>query len=421
MSDKISAMDVPSALERTDELVIARSGKNYSVLPSLLGAEATFVIAASDANARIRAKADYFCGGVADEDQINAAINALPANGGKIVLSEGTFNIADTIIVPQGVIVEGMGEQATSIELLDDPDFDAMSLTGGARWTVVRDLKLLGNAPVVPTYSTDGIVISGSMVHLENLYIRAFPRNGIYATNFVHLRLVNVYSSFNKTGSGAYLRRAAIPADVANLIYVEGGNYLSNGAYGLWLYHASGVLILSGNFADNVNGLGITGGTHITLQSSWFEGNDNGLHIRTGSIGVGRSVDANEIIVKNSTFNTSSTWDIDAHGVVGIRIEDCRGSAIRLGDSVLEIIYDHSSFIAETLLGTYIENGGISGAIATGGVIAHGLAATPTIVHVNAAEAGPTDITISVGAVNITVNFGGGGNKTFFWSARCSP
>jgi len=68
-------------------------------------------------------------------------------------------------------------------------------------------------------------------------------------------------------------------------------------------------------------------------------------------------------------------------------------------------------------IGYKTESGGISPAIATGGSIAHGLIAAPAKVQVTAAESGPTDLYIGVDATNITVNFGGGGSKTFYWSA----
>lgn len=65
------------------------------------------------------------------------------------------------------------------------------------------------------------------------------------------------------------------------------------------------------------------------------------------------------------------------------------------------------------------ENYGVSAAIATGATIAHGLSGTPTYVLVTPAETGPTDVTVSaVGAATFVVNFGGGGNKTFYWQAR---
>lgn len=52
---------------------------------------ATFVVAASDAPIDSRQFADYVCDGAADDVQIQAAVDALPAAGGSVLLSEGTF------------------------------------------------------------------------------------------------------------------------------------------------------------------------------------------------------------------------------------------------------------------------------------------------------------------------------------------
>lgn len=71
---------------------------------------ATLLVAASDALDRTRAQADYICDGVADQVEINAALNALPASGGRVMLSEGTFVIADPIILPANSIwLRGQG------------------------------------------------------------------------------------------------------------------------------------------------------------------------------------------------------------------------------------------------------------------------------------------------------------------------
>ena len=65
------------------------------------------------------------------------------------------------------------------------------------------------------------------------------------------------------------------------------------------------------------------------------------------------------------------------------------------------------------------DNSGVTGAIATGTAVNHGLAATPTSVVATAAETGPTDIYVdTVGATSFKINFGGGGNKTFYWKAE---
>ncbi len=69
---------------------------------------ATFIVAAADSKHKF--EADYRCDGTADGVQINAALNALPATGGKVVLLDGTFTIVDPITVPKNkVTLEGQG------------------------------------------------------------------------------------------------------------------------------------------------------------------------------------------------------------------------------------------------------------------------------------------------------------------------
>lgn len=68
------------------------------------GGTATYVVAASDAPWHVKSQADYVCDGIADDVQIQAAIDALPTvainkRGGHIVLSSGNFNISSTILV----------------------------------------------------------------------------------------------------------------------------------------------------------------------------------------------------------------------------------------------------------------------------------------------------------------------------------
>jgi len=89
---------------------------------------ATIVVAASDASAKSKAQADYVCDGTDDQVEIQAAIDALPASGGKVVLSEGTYNISDTITVASNnITLTGQGYEATKLFLVNatnKPFFD---------------------------------------------------------------------------------------------------------------------------------------------------------------------------------------------------------------------------------------------------------------------------------------------------------
>lgn len=74
------------------------------------GGGGTLSVAANDASDESKARADYVCDGVDDDIDINAALAALPGVGGKISLSEGTFNISNPIDIPNDdITLEGMG------------------------------------------------------------------------------------------------------------------------------------------------------------------------------------------------------------------------------------------------------------------------------------------------------------------------
>ena len=60
------------------------------------GRSATLIVAASDAGVEFAAQADYKCDGTNDEVEIQAAENA--ANGGTVILSDGTFEVSNLTI-----------------------------------------------------------------------------------------------------------------------------------------------------------------------------------------------------------------------------------------------------------------------------------------------------------------------------------
>lgn len=69
---------------------------------------ATIVVAASDS--LNKAAANYVCDGVADNVEIQAAIDALPVGGGKVVLLEGTYVFAATVTrAIDNITIQGQG------------------------------------------------------------------------------------------------------------------------------------------------------------------------------------------------------------------------------------------------------------------------------------------------------------------------
>lgn len=81
-------------------------------------------VVATNASAREKARADYLCDGIADQVQIQAAIDAAQAEGGGIVqLSVGQYNLSAPVEIngtvdeddPRTVILRGVGKNATKL------------------------------------------------------------------------------------------------------------------------------------------------------------------------------------------------------------------------------------------------------------------------------------------------------------------
>lgn len=117
-------------------------------LTSDIGRTVTYSVAASDAPAHVIAQADYVCDGTADEVQIQAAIDALPAIGGSVQLSQGTFTCAAQI------------DMASAVELVGSNQFDQRLTTSGTTLSFAAS-------------AIDGIVLASGVhgVRLEKLRI----------------------------------------------------------------------------------------------------------------------------------------------------------------------------------------------------------------------------------------------------------
>ncbi|NLM29961.1 MAG: glycosyl hydrolase, partial [Methanomicrobiales archaeon] len=95
----------------------------FGMIPSVGALESgtvTITVAASDSTSTVKAQADYVCSGSNDQAKIQSAINALPARGGIVQLSEGTFNCAGSILPKAHTTLKGKGDDKTFIRFTND-------------------------------------------------------------------------------------------------------------------------------------------------------------------------------------------------------------------------------------------------------------------------------------------------------------
>lgn len=140
----------------------------------------TIVVAASDS--KDKEKADYVCDGANDQVEIQAAINAMPIAGGRILLLAGTYNLVgvnipgvswDTpiFVTKSNITIEGQGNN-TLLNLVDD---NGLTLLGvicvkGANDIVIKNLSI--NGGLSTGQLSGGIyIIEGQRIRIENVYL----------------------------------------------------------------------------------------------------------------------------------------------------------------------------------------------------------------------------------------------------------
>jgi hypothetical protein len=120
--------------------------------PASLIPSAIVIVAAKDSSAPAKAAAQFVADGEDDQEQINAAIRALPAAGGTVQLMEGTYDIRRVEGALGGVLIErsyvtlaGQGP-ATQLVLASNQNVNVVRIIGsGVGHITIRDLYVDAN------------------------------------------------------------------------------------------------------------------------------------------------------------------------------------------------------------------------------------------------------------------------------------
>ncbi|MBP7410446.1 MAG: hypothetical protein KA818_02730 [Methanoculleus sp.] len=80
-----------------------------------VGEKNVILVAAHDSPEAAKVLADYTCDGIADQVEIQQAIDASRARGAAVSLAEGTFNLDGDLVVPGNTLIEGKGETRTRL------------------------------------------------------------------------------------------------------------------------------------------------------------------------------------------------------------------------------------------------------------------------------------------------------------------
>jgi len=215
---------------------------------------------------------DYTTDGTADDVQIQAAIDAVNADGGGIIfIKKGTYNTTATISLKKTVSILGEGRIITEINYSGEGKIIDLSIDANEGvYTSIKDISIDGNDGA----TTTGISITGADRFLiEDVFIDNVASSGVAfiplavsGTKYITLR--NVYAIGGDYGLQA--------ARKSHYLVIEGGRYVGNIA-GIYI-PSSDKVIIDGVHTENVSTTTISQASiYITDDDSTYD--CRGIHI----------------------------------------------------------------------------------------------------------------------------------------------
>jgi len=206
---------------------------------------ATLVVAASDSSDLSKDQADYVCDGTADQTEINAAIAALPATGGRVLLLDGTYITSSDIVPTSNTSIVGQGF-STIIKPANSSTHNIFSGTNLSN-ILLKDFRIEGNKSNL-TYQDDADLQNGILCNewynsvLNNLLIlncignglRIKTQDGTDSSKLLHNQISNVISRLNNV-NGCSIETYAE--------YMNFGNcsFSNNTQYGVYINSANNI------------------------------------------------------------------------------------------------------------------------------------------------------------------------------------
>ncbi len=168
----------------------------------------TRLVAASDADGWVKLIADRVCDGVSDEEDVNWAIDDLPAALGEVALSEGTFAINNPLLADRaGLTLSGRG-YSTHLRVNNNRAVNCIEVSADA--VTVKDLRIDGNADNNPTAGNEDLQ--------NGIYFNAAGSNSMVMHCWIH--------QCRQTG-------IHVDGDVANHLNISGCNFYEDKAWGI--------------------------------------------------------------------------------------------------------------------------------------------------------------------------------------------
>ena len=288
------------------------------------GKNARFVVGVSTAG-WTAANCDYLCDGTADQVEINAAITALPANGGEIVILDGTYNITAKINVNKSnVSIRGNGNATILKRMYTSAVEEGVITLTSVSYCRISDLQIDGNRATYNSTNNSGIYLSSSSNNTVTCITRNSHNSGINLSSSSNNNTIignectgnnygiNLSSSSNNNVTGNNCNSNSnygIDLSSSSNNTITGNNCNSNPSYGIGLYLSSyntvtgnncnsgyyGIILYSSsnnNVTGNtcVRGTGLPGNYSATQYTIKLDGTSNNYNLISSNQCMGKAV-----------------------------------------------------------------------------------------------------------------------------------
>lgn len=226
----------------------------------------TFTVASAQST---ETRASYICDGEDDQVEIQAALDALPSQGGTVMLLEGNYNITATINVLQRATLQGQG-YGTHLDA-NGPDVDTVIQITGDN-AAVRNLRIevaagagtAGNRPtLIYATSRKWVVIEGCYLKgdnsVENDWVAA-RQNGVWFSACKESKVINCYVEGNPL-SGITLNNSTECAVIDCTVK-------ETGYYGIRVLYSSRTLVVGNRCLENEVGICLIGSARPTVTGN---------------------------------------------------------------------------------------------------------------------------------------------------------